>query len=207
VKRNAVVGGGNPGRALALRIVILAVLTASLAAAADAPQTTVACPDPEARAFDFWIGDWDIGQEILKANGTWLTLPAQTSVSPTLDGCALIEHWRGRVQFFWDGMEKPEWMSGLSVRAYDPLTRTWAIHWMDTRSRRFGEPYTGTFVDGRGTFFREWETPQGKRRGRITFSDMTENTVNWELAVSSDEGETWQTLWKMAMQRRSAGNQ
>ena len=59
----------------------------------------------------------------------------------------------------------------------------------------------GDFAGGRGEFFREWETPQGRSRGRITFSDVTPDSVDWELAISTDGGESWSTLWKMEMSR------
>jgi hypothetical protein len=74
---------------------------------------------------------------------------------------------------------------------------------MDTRTPRFGLPYSGTFKDGRGEFFRELETPQGKRTNRITFSDITSNSVNWELAISSNEGQSWTPIWIMEMTRSS----
>jgi imidazolonepropionase-like amidohydrolase len=163
------------------------------------------CTAPEARAFDFWIGDWDIRQQILRKDGTWLELPAHTSVTATLDGCALIEHWQGQVSFFWEGMQEPETMRGLSVRAYDHGTGKWFIHWMDTRAPRFGAPYAGTFVSGRGEFFREFETPEGRRVGRITFSDIAADSVAWELAISTDDRKTWQTLWTMDMRRSRPG--
>jgi hypothetical protein len=152
-------------------------------------------------AFDFWIGDWRIQQKILRQDGTWLELPAKTSVSPALDGHILVEYWQGDVQFFWEGMQSMESMKGLSVRSYDSETGKWYIHWMDSRRPHFGTPYSGNFVDGKGEFFREWETPQGKRRGRITFSDITKNSVHWDLAVSSNAGSTWTVLWIMDMQR------
>lgn len=160
-----------------------------------------ASPLAEVRAFDFWIGDWTIQQRILQQDGTWTNFEAKTSVSLTLDGRALLEHWQGTVQFFWEGMNAPETMKGLSVRAYDPQTDQWYIHWMDTRFPQFGRPYIGNFADDRGEFFREWETPQGKRLGRITFSDMTLDSVVWDLAISTDDGQTWTTLWIMEMSR------
>jgi len=152
-------------------------------------------------AFDFWVGDWLIRQRILQQDGTWLELTAKTSVSPALDGRALVEHWQGEVEFFWEGMESVEPMKGLSVRSYDSETGQWSIHWMDSRTPSFGTPYAGDFVAGRGEFFREWETPQGKRKGRITFSDITADSVHWDLAVSSDDGHTWATIWVMDMKR------
>lgn len=160
------------------------------------------CDSPEAREFDFWIGNWNIRQKILRQDGSWLELYAKTSVSPALDGCILIEHWEGNVQFFWEGMQSVEAMKGLSVRSYDPNTGKWFIYWMDSRTPHFGTPYTGNFREGTGEFFSEWETPQGQRMGRITFSDMTPDSVHWELAISSDEGQTWSTIWVMEMERR-----
>ena len=164
-------------------------------------QRVEACDSPEAREFDFWIGDWTIEQQILGQDGTWLSFDARTSVSSTLEGCAIIEHWQGTVQFFWEGMDAPEPMSGLSVRAYDPDTDAWYISWMDTRTPRFGGPYVGGFDGSRGEFLREWETEQGKRSGRITFSNITSDSVDWELAISSDEGDSWSTVWIMKMYR------
>ncbi len=156
--------------------------------------------DP-ARQFDFWIGTWKIEQKILRKDGSWLRLHATTSVSPAIDSNALVEHWEGDVEFFWEGMNKPEHMSGLSVRAYDKRTDKWYIHWMDSRNPRFGAPYVGAFGDGKGEFYREWESARGKQRGRITFSDITDASVHWDLAVSADEGRTWKTLWIMEMKR------
>jgi hypothetical protein len=164
-------------------------------------QSLVRCGDAPARAFDFWVGKWNIRQQILREDGTYLELPAKTSVSVALDGCALVEHWEGEVQFFWEGMERPELMKAISVRAYDPRTKKWYIHWLDTRRRYFDTPYVGDFADSRGEFYREWSTPQGARVGRITFSNASPDSVSWSLAVSSDGRRSWTTMWMMEMAR------
>jgi len=122
-------------------------------------------------------------------------------VISALDGCALVEHWRGRVQFLWEGMHEPEAMKGLSVRSCDPGSGQWSIHWMDTRSPKFDTPYVGDF-DGRlGEFFRTWQSPAGERIGRIRFRDVSPDSVMWSLAISSDGGGSWTVLWKMGMTR------
>lgn len=167
-------------------------------------EAPAGCRDQAAREFDFWVGDWNIRQEILQADGSWRTFPAFTSVTSVLDGCALLEHWQGEVLFFWNGMQEPATMKGLSVRSYDPGSGTWSIYWMDTLSPQFGAPYVGTIKDGHGSFFREWDTGQGSRSGRINFAAAGTDAVNWSLAISSDGGRTWSGLWRMAMQRRSA---
>lgn len=179
------------------------VLGGALTATADVvAQARGGCAAPAARAFDFWVGEWDVLQRILRRDGTYLELPASTAVSAALDGCALVERWSGAVQFFWEGMDAPAPMKGLSVRAYDPDSGEWSIHWMDTRSPRFGTPYVGGFSGGRGVFYREWEMPRGSRTGRITFSDIARDAVRWSLAVSDDGRQSWTVLWTMDMRRK-----
>lgn len=190
------------GSIAASAIVSLGVVVGLLSGvAASFAQSSATCGPPRARAFDFWVGRWNIRQKILQEDGTYLELPAQTDVSLALDGCALIEQWEGEVQFYWEGMREAESMKALSVRAYDPRAGQWYIYWMDTRSRNFDAPYVGGFADGKGEFYREWETADGKRVGRITFSDISPSSVDWRLDVSSDGRRSWTTIWAMEMER------
>ena len=161
------------------------------------------CAGSEFREFDFWLGAWRIKQRILRADGAWLELPARTHVSASPDGCALVEHWAGEVQFFWEGMERPEPIWGLSVRRYDPAQRTWSIYWMDRRSPEFGTPYVGKFDGARGEFFRTMETKNGQRKARIAFTRINGDRVDWDLAISADNGVTWTVLWRMEMSRQN----
>lgn len=159
------------------------------------------CAGP-AREFDFWLGDWVIEQQILNRDGTWLSLPAHSSVSLSPDGCVYTEHWRGEVQFFWETMEAPETVWGYSVRAFDEDAGVWRIYWMDGANPRFDTPYVGGFEEGgRGVFLRAMETDAGARTGRIIFERVGDDIVDWELAVSSEANPAWRTLWRMRMHR------
>ncbi|KAA0226049.1 hypothetical protein EDS67_21025 [candidate division KSB1 bacterium] len=161
-----------------------------------------ACQSAEARQFDFWLGEWNIVQEILQADGTWLKLDAATKVSRALDGCALLESWEGKVLFFWEGMKTAELLRGMSVRAYDAEKKKWSLHWMDTRHPQFAV-FEGSFANGIGTFLRATTTAQHQPRlTRIMFSEITASSVRWELAISTDAGANWQPLWVMNMQRK-----
>lgn len=181
-------------RQLRAALILLALLAVPVGA-------TGACPQPQARQFDFWLGQWDIHQKILQADGTWRAFEAHNSVSTALGGCALLERWHGTVLLPWRGMEEPAAMEGMSVRAYDPRDERWRIYWMSSLAPRFDQPFEGTFKDGRGEFLSTHEGPAGERRTRITFSDITENSVHWELAVSADQGKTWSPIWIMDMVR------
>jgi hypothetical protein len=157
------------------------------------------CATAEARQFDFWLGDWQIDQQIRRADGSWLHLPARTSVSSVLGGCALLEHWEGDVKFYWEQMDAVEHMEGLSVRSYDPGEGEWCIHWMDSRHPRFGPPFCGRFTGGGGDFVQERQTPSGTRRTRIRFSKAGHGGVRWELAIGSSADSSWTPLWIMEM--------
>lgn len=195
---------------LVIRILSLLALLAAVSIAQDgrdshpSAERSASCNSrPEFRQFDFWLGEWSIKQEILQADGSWLRSDAETEVSSVLKGCALVEHWKGEVLFFWDGMKAAERLNGFSVRSFDPRSEKWVINWMDTRNPRFAA-FQGTFADGKGQFFRTVSSPDGKDSiARITFSGITRSSVNWELSVSSDNRRTWQTLWKMDMSRKT----
>ena len=184
---------------LVLQVLLVQVLLVRTATGQTTDPTPGACDSEEARAFDFWVGDWSIRQTMRQADGSWIDLPAETSVERALDGCALVERWSGEVQYFWDNMDAPVPLRGFSVRAYHPESGLWRIHWMDTREPFFGAPYEGGFEAGRGTFYRE--NADGLRGARITFEPVAPDTVDWELAVSND-GENWMPIWRMAMSRR-----
>jgi hypothetical protein len=179
-------------------VVILAAISAAYG------QDAGACSENESRQFDFWIGEWSIKQRILKADGTWFEAEARTSVAPALDGCVLVENWNGDVLFFWEGMKKAETIKGFSVRSYDRHSQKWVINWMDTRNPRFNA-FEGNFKDGKGEFFRTISADDGTETiARIVFSEIARSSVHWELAISSDEGKKWRTLWIMEMTRKTS---
>lgn len=158
------------------------------------------CP-AESAQFDFWIGEWSVRQEIRTPDGRWIEFPARSDVTAAAGGCALVERWSGEAQFFWQGMQEPAWLEGLSVRAFDADDGVWKIWWLDSRSPDFGAPFTGRFHDGVGTFTRTTIRPTGAPlTARIRFSDITTESVRWELSIRGDDG-TWTPLWIMHFSR------
>ncbi|MEZ5425911.1 MAG: retropepsin-like aspartic protease [Pyrinomonadaceae bacterium] len=160
------------------------------------------CSDEHFKEFDFWLGDWEIEQKILKADGTWFESKAKNKVSKILEGCAVQENWEGEVFFFWEEMSQPEKIKALSVRSFDAKSRKWTINWMDTRSPKFSV-FEGNFADGKGEFFRSLKDENGNETIlRITFSDIQPGSVHWDLAFSKDGRKTFSTLWIMEMKRK-----
>jgi hypothetical protein len=161
------------------------------------PQALEPCASAIAEQFDFWIGEWTVTQEIATQDGGWETYPARSTVATALDGCALVERWEGTVRFYWEGMLEPASLQGLSVRA-PGQDGSWRIHWMGSREPTFGAPWVGGFDAGEGTFIRNTGTGA---QTRIRFFDVTETSVEWELAVTANDGSTWIPLWKMHFRR------
>lgn len=98
--------------------IVAASFLALLPTAAPVPAAAQAneepCPHPEARAFDFWIGSWDVVNRNRRPDDTrfHVTGRATYRVYPVAGGCAIVEHWRGRAI--------GRFIVGFSVRAYDP---------------------------------------------------------------------------------------
>lgn len=163
------------------------------------------CDGPRHRQFDFWIGSWVIEQTIFDGGGTDETFAAETEVRRALDGCAIVEEWRGRVRFPWEGMAAPDSLYGLSVRSFDETVGRWSIHWMDSRRPQFSGPFIGEFREGTGIFTRRRDLPDGSHLlTRIVFDEIEQNSVRWRLSVSNDDGRNWRVLWEMRMQRRDS---
>jgi hypothetical protein len=144
------------------------------------------------REFDFWIGSWNINQRVLQANQQWSDFKAQTIVRTILDGHALMENWEGEVKLPWDNMSEPEYRKAISIRAYDPKAQIWNIYWLDTHNRYFLPVSTGNFKDGKGEFFSSLGSPGHELKGRITFSNITTNSVDWDFAILM--GNDWKTM-------------
>lgn len=159
-------------------------------------QTTSA-----ARAFDFWLGDWQLDQRIWSGNGDrFEPYPAENQVRLIQDGGALVESFEGRARFFWLGMDEPAPMRGVSVRVYYPQAHEWRIFWMDTLDPKFGPPFAGGFSGDVGEFL-QTDRPAGIPPSRMRFERQIDGTVDWQLALRTPDGENWQPLWFIEFQR------
>lgn len=195
-----------------LPFIVVSLATAPAAATAQAPapqaaagsraqasQTPASCPAPEARQFDFWIGEWNVrNRQSPPANpGRWYdTGTATDRVYPVVDGCAIIEHWRGTV---FQGF-----VTGFSVRAWNADSGVWdlVLLWPSPGQPRFGELH-GTFRHGRGEFLARRATPAGDTTvTRFSFADITPSSLRWQSETSNDAGASWSSTWIMEFSRR-----
>jgi tetratricopeptide (TPR) repeat protein len=146
---------------------------------------------PEAKQFDFWIGQWDVTPWAL-AN----PLPGQqigtNDVHPILEHCVVSENWRAA-----GGGE------GKSYNFYDTNLHRWRQVWMADS----GGPldYTGEYRDGAMRFAGWTLDAKGNRvEQKLTFFNIAPDTVRQLFEASTDGGETWTATFDGRYVRRTS---
>jgi hypothetical protein len=161
---------------VALTSLLLAGLFLFAVPATSQESAGKACGSPEHRAFDFWLGEWDVLTPQGQKAGT-------NRIERILNGCALLENWtsvRGG--------------SGTSLNFFNSSTRRWEQLWVDDGGGVI--QYEGEFKDGAMRFDKgEHVRRDGSRvRSRMTLTALEGGRVRQLIEQSSDDGKTW-TLW------------
>ena len=148
--------------------------------------------------FDFLIGKWKVQNRKLKERlnecQEWIEFPSELHIRKVLAGLGNVETYTAE----FDG--KP--FGGLAIRTFNPQTRLWSIHWIDSNNPWMDEhPVTGSFENGIGEFYAK-DVFNGKDITVIYKWDATdpEHPV-WTQAFSEDEGESWEWNWEMKVIR------
>ncbi len=155
----------NPCKRL---VILLAAGLLGSPAALAAEDREPACVDGAYRAFDFWVGTW----QVALADGRHA---GRNEIRREQDGCVLVERWQGAGGG-----------TGMSLNYFDPVSDQWRQVWVspqtqiDIRGGRSGDamilegtitytadgralPFRGTWTvlpDGRvRQFFEEARTP------------------------------------------------
>lgn len=129
---------------------------------------------PEARQFDFWIGEWNA----LASNGQ----PAgKSKIERMLDDCVILENWTSAL---------PNIYAGKSFNLYNSATKKWMQTWVDDKGG-VTEFINGEYKDNKMTFV---TLPDSQKQiTRLTFYDLNPDLVRQHFEVTSDEGKTWAT--------------
>jgi hypothetical protein len=159
-------------------LAIAAALMVTQASAAAAPPPPPApCADAAFRAFDFWVGEWDV-----YPNGKD-TLVAHSRIEKLYAGCAIRENWMPL-----------KGTGGGSLSAFEPATGRWHQTWIGSAPGRV--EFDGGFADGKMVLSGWW--PKSGPKGedgltRMTYSRQADGAVRQLGEFSADHGLTWQT--------------
>jgi len=167
------------------------------------PMATAASDKVEADGrhdFDFAHGSWSVhNRRMLKAlsgSPAWEEFEAGVRCWPVLAGVAnqdeyITPHRPGVV--------------AMTLRLFNPKTRLWTIHWIDSRTPVMdATPVVGRFEGDTGVF-ESADTYDGKPIiVRYIWSRTKSEHPRWEQAFSADNGKTWEVNWVMDFTRVAA---
>lgn len=150
----------------------------AIAGPAPAPPVSAApCATPEYRAFDFWVGEWDVFP-----NGGAAQV-ATSSVESMFGGCAIRETW------------KPvKGGGGGSFSHYDGERHYWRQAWVDGSGARVD--FDGGPADGKMVLTGHWANAVAKGQDgliRMTYSRQPGGAVRQHGEQSLDHGLSWTT--------------
>jgi hypothetical protein len=143
------------------------------------------CDGPEYRQFDFWVGDWNVTTAAGRAGTNLVTLEES--------GCLVHEHWRGA-----------RGGTGQSFNFFDRADHRWHQVWVSSTGSVLR--LTGKSQDDRLVFTGERAGPEGTAvRDRLTFFRNADGTVRQLWETSSDDGQSWQTVFDGRYAKRAPG--
>jgi hypothetical protein len=149
---------------------LLCVLFAPAAGAAQGPR---GCGDAERRQFDFWIGDWTVGDS---AGGTTY---GTNLITREENGCLIHEHWIGS-----------RGGSGQSLNFFDLDSRKWVQVWVGSGGENLR--LEGGLEDGRMVLTGSALGPGGSRIShRAVWSAEPGGMVRQYWRSTTDGGKTW----------------
>lgn len=162
----------------------LIVITCFTATAQTNQAPVATCSTPQHRAFDFWIGAWNVTNPQGKVAGKNEILLLQ-------DGCLLQENWTAA-----NGVYK-----GTSYNFYDASTGQWHQTWVDNQGGTL--LLTGGIQNGNMVLSGKSKNSQGQwQLDRITWTPHPQGSVQQVWEVSADEGKTWSKIFDGLYQRQ-----
>lgn len=142
---------------------------------------------PEARQFDFWIGEWTV------FNASNNAFSGTSSVQLILGSCVIFENWT-------DGYGG----EGKSFNVYDTLAKQWIQIWVDDKAHQ--TIYKGGMKNGSMIVTTDnMKQPGGSFQvRRMTFTPNADGSVRQFGEASNDEGKTWFTQFDLVYKKKTS---
>jgi hypothetical protein len=175
---------------LAWALASCVVLVCGCAGAGEQPKSE-AVPTDGSRDFDFEFGSWHTHLRLLRhplsGSNDWIECDGTTDVTKLLDGRANVVELR---------VSCPTGpIEGISLRLYEPTTHRWTLNFTNIRDGRLTSPVSGSFQDGRGTFYGKDSLGGRPILVRFVISPITPDSIRFEQSFSADDGRTWELNW------------
>ena len=146
---------------------LLAIISANhqLLAAEQKPKP---CSSEQHRAFDFWIGEWEVTTKNQK------TPPSTSSITMSNDGCSIHERYSTATGF-----------TGNSINFYDSKTKKWHQTWIDNQGQQL-------YLNGE---FKNGSMVLSDQTNRITWTLLGNKQVNQKWETTKNQGKTWEVVF------------
>ncbi|MDX1410277.1 MAG: hypothetical protein R3330_19135, partial [Saprospiraceae bacterium] len=147
------------------------------------------CNTDDYRAFDFWLGQWDVTPAGMPAP------TAKSSITSIQGGCAVLEEYETQSGF-----------TGISINFYDSTTGKWHQSWMGNGGGAVH--LQGHLVDG-AMVLSDADLEVSELAGtinRVTWSLLDDGRVRQHWENSTDRGETWTTSFDGYYKARAVDN-
>jgi Tetratricopeptide repeat len=132
---------------------------------------------PEARQFDFWLGDWDVTVGGIRAG--------KSHVEKMLNDCVVFENWTGVGGYV-----------GKSFNLYDSQKKRWQQTWVDGVGGI--TEYYGEWKDGALRYEAKGTIPTGQKDPvdqAMTFFKLEDGRVRQFIQQTADGGKTWSVVF------------
>lgn len=138
------------------------------------------------RAFDFWIGDWDV-----VLTGTDGPSVGTSKIELILNQCLIVENWTSKRSPY----------AGKSFNIYNVNLKRWEQYWADNAG---GTIFFHGNPEGRVMHYWTDDVPQPdgtKLRRHMQFFNIDADTVRQFSQGSTDAGKTWTTEYDFTYHR------
>ncbi len=174
---------------------LLAVILAGNSWSQSNTSTPVPCSSELYKAFDFWLGDWEV-----YSNADGVLQGLDTIVKQNND-CLLYQHWRQQTDAY-----KPAGalnrLEGRSVSMFD--TEVWRQVWTDNGGTFM--PLKGGLVDGNMVLTSEFDNPSWPIY-KWHWEPQSDGTIYNYGFVSTNQGETWNKYFDITYRPRNQTSQ
>lgn len=165
------------------RTLAVAVALVALGAPLHAQQTPPSCTSDDHRAFDFWVGTWDV----YNPAGT---LVAENIITLEMNDCVVHESYTNAQGYH-----------GESFNVFDRTRGVWHQTWVDQNGALL--QLEGGLVDGAMVLEGTTVGPGGAEvLNRVTWTPNPDGSVRQHWQTTSDGGVTWSTAFDGTYRRR-----
>ena len=145
-------------------------------------------PSAHLAPFTFLIGNWRCEARVKSEDGSWQAFHAAWSGNYILDGHVIADEYR-----MVDASGKTV-VLGVNLRAYDPVTQTWNIKWLDALTGTWTdlgpEKLGGLKFESDSIIYAFAEPMASHALTRATYTNISERHFTWR-GEKSEDGVAW----------------